>query len=283
VEKSSEHPIASAIMNEAAERGIQVPEMSEFSSITGGGVCGLVDGVRYYVGSMALAKEHGAEPGELEAVYLGYGDMGKTPICLFTEERVLGVLAVADPLRPESKDAILELEKEGIHAYMLTGDNRRTAEAIAKEVGIKQVFAQVLPHQKAEVVEKLQKEGHKVAMVGDGINDAPALAAADVGIAMGTGTDVAMETADLVLMHRGIAGVVTAIELSRATMRNIKQNLFWAFFYNMAMVPVAAGVLHLFGGPMLDPMLAAAAMAMSSITVVTNALRLRWFGRGKKY
>ncbi|MDL2224850.1 heavy metal translocating P-type ATPase [Eubacteriales bacterium OttesenSCG-928-M02] len=277
LERNSEHPIATAIVEGAAERGLEPGEAVDFQSITGGGVRATVDGTDYHIGSLSLGQELGADTDGVEDDFARLAAEGKTPVCLYKGRETIGLIAVADMVRPESKDAIARLQRDGIETYMLSGDNQKTAEAIAKEVGIQRVFAGVLPDGKAEVIAGLQAEGKKVAMVGDGINDAPALAVADVGIAMGTGTDVAMETADIVLMHRGIQGVVTAIELSRATMRNIKQNLFWAFFYNILMVPVAAGVLHLFGGPMLNPMFAAAAMALSSVTVVTNALRLRFF------
>jgi len=202
---------------------------------------------------------------------------GKTPMYIAIDEKIAGIVAVADTVKENSKKAIDRLHQMGIEVAMITGDNRRTAEAIAKQVGIDRILAEVLPQDKANEVKKLQAEGKKVAMVGDGINDAPALAQADIGIAIGSGTDVAMESADIVLMRSDLMDVPTAIQLSKSTIRNIKQNLFWAFGYNTLGIPVAMGVLHLFGGPLLNPMIAAAAMSLSSVSVLTNALRLKNF------
>ena len=202
---------------------------------------------------------------------------GKTPMYVAVDHQLTGIVAVADVVKASSKAAIESLHKMGIEVAMITGDNRKTAAAIAKQVGIDRVLAEVLPQDKAGEVKKLQEEGRKVAMVGDGINDAPALAQADIGIAIGSGTDVAMESADIVLMHSDLMDVPTAILLSKKTIRNIKQNLFWAFGYNTIGIPVAAGVLYLFGGPLLNPMLAAAAMSLSSVSVLSNALRLKRF------
>jgi len=202
---------------------------------------------------------------------------GKTPMFVALEDALLGIIAVADTVKPDSKDAISQLHKMGVQVAMVTGDNRRTAEAIGRMMGLDQVFSEVLPDQKAGIVSQLKSEGRFVAMVGDGINDAPALATADVGIAIGSGTDVAIASADIVLMRSTLMDVPVAIDLSKKTLRNIKQNLFWAFAYNVIGIPIAMGVLHLFGGPLLNPMIAGAAMSLSSVSVVTNALRLRGY------
>ena len=213
----------------------------------------------------------------LEAESHKLAEDGKTPMYAALNGKLVGIIAVADVIKPTSRQAINLLHRMGVEVAMITGDNKRTANAIARQVGVDRVLAEVLPEDKAREVQKLQAEGKRVAMVGDGINDAPALAQADVGIAIGSGTDVAMESADIVLMRSDLLDVPAAIELSRATIRNIKQNLFWAFAYNTAGIPLAAGVLHIFGGPLLNPMFAAAAMAFSSVSVVSNALRLRKF------
>ena len=214
---------------------------------------------------------------ELEKDADKLAEEGKTPVFVATDGQPAGIVAVADVVKKSSRAAIESLHKMGIEVAMITGDNKKTAEAIARQVGIDRVLAEVLPQDKAFEVKKLQQEGRKVAMVGDGINDAPALAQSDIGIAIGSGTDVAMESADIVLMHSDLTDVPTAILLSKKTIRNIKQNLFWAFGYNTIGIPVAAGVLYLFGGPLLNPMLAAAAMSLSSVSVLTNALRLKRF------
>ena len=214
---------------------------------------------------------------ELEKDAYKLAEEGKTPVFVATDGQPAGIVAVADVVKKSSRAAIESLHKMGIEVAMITGDNKKTAEAIARQVGIDRVLAEVLPQDKAFEVKKLQQEGRKVAMVGDGINDAPALAQSDIGIAIGSGTDVAMESADIVLMHSDLTDVPTAILLSKKTIRNIKQNLFWAFGYNTIGIPVAAGVLYLFGGPLLNPMLAAAAMSLSSVSVLTNALRLKRF------
>ncbi len=219
----------------------------------------------------------GITPEALEAEADRLANEGKTPMYVALDGQLAGIIAVADIVKASSAKAIKQLQSMGIEVAMITGDNRKTADAIARQVGIDRVLSEVLPQDKSNEVKKLQDEGKKVAMVGDGINDAPALAQADIGIAIGSGTDVAMESADIVLMHSDLMDVPTAIQLSKSTIRNIKQNLFWAFFYNTAGIPLAAGVLHLFGGPLLNPMFAAAAMSFSSVSVLTNALRLKRF------
>lgn len=275
-EKSSEHPLGEAIVEGAVEKGIELMPVESFMAIPGHGVEVSVDSKTVLLGNKRLMDERKIEITlQLEADRLA--NEGKTPMFVAINNVFAGIIAVADVLKPTSKKAIDTLHKMGITVYMITGDNRRTAEAIAKQVGIDSVLAEVLPEDKASEVKKLQEDGVKVAMVGDGINDAPALAQADIGIAIGSGTDVAMESADIVLMRSDLMDVATAIQLSKKTIRNIKENLFWAFAYNTLGIPIAAGLLYLFGGPRLNPMIAAAAMAFSSVSVVTNALRLRKF------
>jgi len=229
------------------------------------------------LGNMKLMKDRGIELNGFEKKGEELSNQGKTPMFVAIDQRPAGIIAVADTLKENSKEAVDALHSMGIEVAMITGDNRRTAQAIARQIGIDRVLAEVLPEGKAHEVKKLQAEGKKVAMVGDGINDAPALAQADVGIAIGTGTDVAMESSDITLISGDLRGVVTAIALSKATLRNIKQNLFWAFIYNTTLIPVAAGILFPFFGILLNPIFAAAAMGLSSVTVVSNALRLRRF------
>ena len=276
-ERGSEHPLGEAIVNGARERGLALADTTEFNAIPGHGIEASINGNRLLLGNAKLMWDRGLSLNGLDATAAGFAAQGKTPMFVALDGKVAGIVAVADILRPESKEAIELLHGMGIEVAMLTGDNRRTAEAIARQLGIDRVMAEVLPEQKANEVKRLQQEGKMVAMVGDGINDAPALAQADVGIAIGTGTDVAMEAADITLMRGDIRGVVTAIALSRATIRNVKQNLFWAFFYNTALIPVAAGLLYPFFGILMSPIIAAAAMATSSVSVVTNASRLRGF------
>ncbi len=291
-EHGSEHPLGEAIVKAAAEKKLQVPSASDFNAIPGHGVEALVIGKKLLLGNLRLIKNRGFSLYGLEEEAERLWVKGKTVMFLGIDSRVVGIIALADTLKPNAKAAVDALHSMGIEVMMLTGDNRRTAKAIAQEVGIDRALAEVLPEHKAQEVKKLQQEGKVVAMVGDGINDAPALAQSDVGIAIGTGTDVAMETADITLIRGDLGGIVTAISLSKRTMRTIKQNLFWAFAYNTALIPVAAGVLYLaFGNTgvpsglhfilgdygFLNPILAAAAMAASSITVVSNSLRLKRF------
>ena len=276
-EKASEHPLGEAIVKGAEKERLPLLPVTDFEALTGKGIRCLVDGQEILAGNSKLLSEHGVSIGELEIESDRLAAEGKTPVFISINNKAAGVIAVADVVKASSAGAIKRLTDMGIEVAMITGDNRRTAEAIAKQVGISRVLSEVLPQDKSSEVKKLQAEGKKVAMVGDGINDAPALVQADIGIAIGSGTDVAMESADIVLMRSDLTDVPTAILLSKATIRNIKQNLFWAFGYNTAGIPVAAGVLHIFGGPLLSPVFAAAAMSLSSVSVVTNALRLKRF------
>jgi Cu+-exporting ATPase len=276
-EQGSEHPLGEAIVIRAKERGHALPAVSDFRAIPGHGIETAVEGRRLWIGNARFLTERGVVLAGLESEARRLSDEGKTAVYAALDGRLAGLIAVADPLKPEARDAVEALRTLGLEAVMLTGDNRRTGEAIAKQAGIDRVLAEVLPEDKANEVKRLQDEGHLVAMVGDGINDAPALAQADVGIAMGSGTDVAMEAADVTLMRGDLRGVVTAIQLSRRTIRIIKENLAWAFGYNVILIPVAAGVLYPIRGILLSPILAGAAMAFSSVSVVTNSLRLRRF------
>ncbi len=277
LEAPSEHPLAEAITTEAKNRNIPLCPVKKFEAIPGRGVTGQMDGEVFFAGNRELMEAAGLSLGELEASASALADQGKTPLYFGQEGRLLGLIAVADVAKATSREAIAAMQGMGIQVVMLTGDNQRTANAIAAQMGVDRVVAQVLPQDKARVVEQLQSEGRKVAMVGDGINDAPALARADVGIAIGAGTDVAIESADVVLMKSDLKDAVTAVQLSRATLRNIKQNLFWAFFYNAIGIPLAAGVFYPILGWQLNPMFGAAAMSLSSVCVVSNALRLRFF------
>ncbi|MEX1299577.1 MAG: heavy metal translocating P-type ATPase [Desulfotignum sp.] len=275
-EKGSEHSLGAAVVAESEKQGVSVLPARGFSAVPGRGIIVTVDHKDLMFGNLAFMRENQVLDTDLpEADDLS--GQGKTVMYLAVNRNLAGIIAVADVVKPDSADAIARLQKMGLKTVMLTGDNELTAQAIARQVNIDQVVAQVMPGDKADQVKQLQADGSRVAMVGDGINDAPALAQADLGFAIGSGTDVAMESAGIVLMQNSLAGVVTAIDLSRATLRNIKQNLFWAFFYNSAGIPLAAGLFHLFGGPTLNPMFAAAAMALSSVSVVTNALRLKNF------
>ena len=276
-EVNSEHPLGQAIVAGARERDLALPEVTDFQSLTGSGIQVRLDQATYYLGNRRLMQEQGLDLGQSEDQAAALAAGGKTPIYVANEHELLGLIAVADPLKETSPEAVRRLKAMGLQVIMLTGDNAKTAQALAAEAGIDQVISDVLPADKAQVVADLQAKGLKVAMVGDGINDAPALAQADVGLAIGRGTDVAIESADMVLMGSDLISVATAIKLSQATIRNIKENLFWAFAYNVLGIPVAMGVLHLFGGPLLNPMLAGAAMSFSSVSVIVNALRLRRF------
>ena len=279
LEKPSGHPLADAIVQEAARRSIPLCAVSDFNAVPGGGVQAVLDGKTLYAGNDRYMTLIGAGTAALRAAAEALAAAGKTPLYFAEEQQLLGVVAVADVVKPDSAAAIAALRRSGREVVLLTGDDRRTAEAIARQVGVERVIAQVLPQDKARCVEELQKDGRLVAMVGDGVNDAPALVTADVGLAIGAGTDVAIESADVVLMHSSLMDIVDAAALSRATLRNIRQNLFWAFFYNAIGIPVAAGVLYPALQLTLDPMLAAAAMSLSSVCVVSNALRLRgWKG-----
>ncbi|AEF82741.1 heavy metal translocating P-type ATPase [Leadbettera azotonutricia] len=281
-EKGSEHPLGQAIVNGAGEKGLELFAVEHFESLTGRGIEALINGAKTLVGNRKLMDERGISLAELEEASDLLAEEGKTPMYAALDGKLAGIIAVADVVKPSSKSAIESLHRMGIEVAMITGDNKKTASAIAKQVGIDKVLSEVLPQDKSNEVKKLQDEGRKVAMVGDGINDAPALAQADIGIAIGSGTDVAMESADIVLMRSDLMDVPTAINLSKRTIRNIKQNLFWAFGYNVVGIPIAAGLLHIFGGPLLNPIFAAAAMSMSSVSVLTNALRLKRFKPGQQ-
>lgn len=276
-EKNSEHPLGEAIIRAAEKARIELLAPDKFTAIPGKGIETVLNNSQVILGNRQLLRERGIEPLQLEEVADRLASAGKTPMYIAIDEKIAGVIAVADVIKKSSAQAIARLQSMGIEVVMLTGDNQKTAAAIAGQVNIKRVLAEVLPQDKAEEVKKLQNEGRIVAMVGDGINDAPALAQANIGIAIGSGTDIAMESADIVLMHNDLLAVPTAIKLSKNTLRNIKQNLFWAFGYNVAGIPIAAGLLHALGGPLLNPMLAATAMSLSSVSVLTNALRLKSF------
>ncbi len=277
LEYASEHPLAEAIVKEAASQGISLLPVTNFSSITGRGVSAVIDQKLILAGNEAFMQESGIDISFLQKKGDSLASLGKTPMYFSSEKKLMGLIAVADPIKESSKKAVEKLNEMEIEVIMITGDNEKTAAAIASLAGITNIRAEVLPQDKALEVARLQKSGKITAMVGDGINDAPALAQADIGIAIGSGTDVAIESADIVLMHSDLLDVPASIALSRQTMRNIRQNLFWAFAYNTAGIPVAAGILHLVGGPLLNPMIAAAAMSLSSVSVLTNALRLKYF------
>ena len=274
-ENGSEHPLGEAIVRAAKERNLEIPAASEFEAVAGHGLKARVENREIWIGNAKFLRENGFSPDETTASRLA--DEGKTPVFVAIDSQFAGVVAIADAVKPTAKSAIERLHKLGLEVTMLTGDNEKTAQAIARQVGIERVFAEVLPDGKAAKIRELQSEGKLVAMVGDGINDAPALAQADVGIAMGTGTDVALEAAEITLVKSDLHGVANALALSRATVKNIRQNLFFAFVYNVLGIPIAAGILFPFTGWLLSPILASLAMALSSVCVVTNALRLRRF------
>ena len=275
LERGSEHPLAEAIVTSAVERGASISQAETFESLTGLGVVGRVDGRAVALGNRKLLEQLGASPGRLAERADRLRGQGQTVMFVVVDGAVVGVLGVADPIKDNTPDAIAALHAEGVRVVMLTGDNRKTADAVAAKLSIDDVIAEVLPDEKAAAIKRLQEDGGVVAMAGDGINDAPALAQAHVGIAMGTGTDVAMESAGITLVKGDLRGIIRARKLSRATMANIKQNLFFAFVYNSLGVPVAAGVLYPFFGLLLSPMIAAAAMSFSSVSVIANSLRLR--------
>nr|WP_330389934.1 copper-translocating P-type ATPase [Tepidibacter formicigenes] len=276
-EKGSEHPLGDAIVRKAEEKGLTLTNLEYFNAIPGHGIEVKIEEKEVLLGNKKLMNDRHVDLKNLEDISNKLAGEGKTPMFVSINNSIAGIIAVADTVKENSKKAIEKLHEMGIEVAMITGDNKRTANAIAKQVGIDVVLAEVLPEDKANEVKKLQEKGKRVAMVGDGINDAPALAQADIGIAIGSGTDVAMESADVVLMKSDLLDVPTAIQLSKSTVKNIKQNLFWAFAYNIVGIPVAMGILYIFKGPLLNPMIAAGAMSLSSVSVLTNALRLRNF------
>jgi Cu+-exporting ATPase len=275
VESVSEHPLARAIVEAAKAQQVQLRTVTDFQSVTGKGITGAVAGHRVAIGTDTFLEDRGVNVSTLREPAAALRRAGQTAVYVAVDERAAGVISVADPIKSTAKEAIRALHDDGARIVMLTGDSRVTAEAVARELGIDRVEAEVLPERKADVVRALRQAGERVAMAGDGINDAPALATADVGIAMGTGTDVAMESAAITLLRGDLRGLVRARRLSRATLRNIRQNLFFAFVYNTIGVPVAAGVLFPLFGILLSPMIASAAMTFSSVSVIANALRLR--------
>lgn len=276
-EKGSEHPLGEAIVKAATEKELEMVSVDQFEAIPGHGIEVVIDGHTLLAGNRKLMKDRHISLSALEKIADELAQQGKTPMYIALDQQMAGIIAVADTVKENSRQAIQKLQSMGIEVAMITGDNKGTAQAIAKQVGIDRVLSEVLPEDKANEVKKLQAEGKKVAMVGDGINDAPALAQADIGIAIGSGTDVAIESADIVLMRSDLMDVPTAVELSKSTIRNIKQNLFWAFAYNVMGIPFAMGIVYLLGGPLLNPMLAGAAMSLSSVSVLVNALRLKRF------
>jgi Cu+-exporting ATPase len=277
LEKGSEHPLGEAIVRAAEEKNIKLEKITDFEALPGMGIRGRLNNRTILLGNRSWFEENDFNLEKLNPVLDRLSGEGKTSILVAEEQNIRGIIAIADTIQVDSAQAISRLKKLGMKVFMLTGDNQRVAQAVAEKVGVDEFYAEVRPEQKASYVKKLQKQGYRVGMVGDGINDAPALAQADVGIAMGSGTDIAMEASDITLVRGRLSSVPVAIELSQATIRNIKQNLFGSFFYNSLGIPIAAGVLYPFFGLLLNPMIAAAAMAMSSVTVVSNALRLKRF------
>lgn len=281
IEHYSEHSLGEAIVNLAREKGFILREVEDFKASSGLGISGKIDGENILVGNKIFLENNSISVGNHLLVADRFAAEGKTPLFIVYGNKLVGIIAVADTIKSSSKEAVKKLKQMGIKIIMLTGDNKKTAEIIAEQIGVDEVRSEVLPENKSNEITRLQQAGYKVAMVGDGINDAPALVQADVGIAMGAGTDVAIESADIVLMNNDMLSVVRTIKLSRATIKNIKENLFWAFIYNIIGIPIAMGVLHLFGGPLLNPMVAGAAMSFSSVSVVLNALRLKRVGLKK--
>jgi Cu+-exporting ATPase len=271
LERASEHPLAHAVVSAAQERGLQVAEARDFQSQPGKGISGNVEGHHVAIGTLTLMREQGVEENAIPVLHVA----GATVVYVALDRNYAGSLSLADPVKASAADSVRALKSTGLHVVMLTGDNKAIAESVSKQLGINEYKAEVLPGDKSQVVKQLQDEGRTVAMAGDGINDAPALAQANVGIAMGTGTDVAIESAGITLVKGDLAGILRARKLSRTVMKNIRQNLFFAFIYNSIGVPIAAGVLYPFFGLLLSPILAAAAMSFSSVSVITNSLRLR--------
>lgn len=276
IEKLSEHPLSQAIVEKAVADQVDLLEVTNFTSLTGLGLTADLAGQILYVGNRKLMEEQGVDLSAAEQAVQAATEQGQTPIFISANANLLGLITVADLVKEDSKTTVAKLEEMGIDVVMLTGDNAKTAQAIANQVGIKTVISEVLPDQKSQAIQNLQSQGKIVAMVGDGINDAPALVTADIGIAVGSGTDIAIESADIILMKPEISDVIKALSISRYTIRVIKENLFWAFIYNILAIPVAMGLLHLFGGPLLNPMIAGLAMGFSSVSVVLNALRLKY-------
>ena len=278
IEHYSEHSLGEAIVNLAREKEFILSEVENFKANSGLGISGKVDGENILVGNKVFLENNSISIEEHLLIADKFSVEGKTPLFIVYGNKLIGIIAVADTIKTSSKEAVKKLKQMGIKIIMLTGDNKKTAEIIAKQIEIDEVISEVLPENKSKEIVRLQQAGNRVAMVGDGINDAPALVQADVGIAMGAGTDVAIESADIVLMNNDMLSVTRTIKLSRVTIKNIKENLFWAFIYNIIGIPVAMGVLHIFGGPLLNPMIAGAAMSFSSVSVVLNALRLKRIG-----
>lgn len=276
IEKYSEHPLSQAIVEKAVAEKLDFSEVENFTSLTGRGLQGEVAGQTFYIGNRRLMEELQVDLSASEAAVLAATQKGQTPIYISANQQLLGVITVADLLKVDSKETVSKLQNKGIDVVLLTGDNSKTAQAIAKQAGIKTVISEVLPDQKSQAIKDLQSQGKLVAMVGDGINDAPALAVADIGIAVGSGTDIAIESADIILMKPEISDILKALSISRLTIKVVKENLFWAFIYNILAIPVAMGVLYLFGGPLLNPMIAGLTMGFSSVSVVLNALRLKY-------